>query len=106
MLQPWTEEPQHHLRRFACEITRPRGVWCTYIPELRKNPKPGLPLLETLCADTSRYVQNSVANWLNDASKDNPVFVKTVCRLWAQQSKTSETAYICKRAQRTIHRKR
>jgi 3-methyladenine DNA glycosylase AlkC len=105
VLRSWAVDPSANIRRFASEITRPRGVWCTHIPELRKNPKLGLPILQTLCADQSRYVQNSVANWLNDASKDNPAFVRQVCQLWAQQSKTQATAYICKRAQRTLNKK-
>lgn len=101
-LKPWTKSGRPNIRRFASEITRPRGVWCAHIPSLRKNPEPGLILLEPLYADSSRYVQNSVANWLNDAAKDNPAFVRKVCRLWAQQSKAKETAYICKRAQRSL----
>jgi 3-methyladenine DNA glycosylase AlkC len=104
-LRPWVTSAQPNIRRFASEITRPRGVWCTHIPELRKDPKPGLLLLESLHADPSRYVQNSVANWLNDASKDNPAFVRNVCRAWARQSSAKETAYICKRAQRTLQKK-
>lgn len=104
-LRPWVLDGNPNIRRFASEITRPRGVWCAHLQELRKDPSPGLVLLESLYADPSRSVQNPVANWLSDASKDNPAFARQVCKLWAQQSPSKETAYICKRAQRTLNKK-
>lgn len=105
ILMPWTKEDAENIRRYASEITRPRGVWCTHIPLLRQKPELGLPLLEKLKSDPSRYVQNSVANWLNDASKDAPDFVRHVCKKWQKENTSKETAYICKRALRTLNKK-
>lgn len=102
LLMPWTKSSSANIRRYACEITRPRGVWCAHIPLLRQKPELGLPLLESLKADSSRYVQNSVANWLNDASKDRPEWVMRITRCWEKDSKTKETAYIVRRARRTM----
>ena len=101
-LQPWTADPDPNIRRFASELTRPRGVWCAQIERLKAEPWLALPLLEPLRADPSRYVQNSVANWLNDASRTQSDWVKATCDRWLAECDSAETGYIVRRASRTL----
>ena len=101
-LAPWTAEPSERLRRFASEALRPRGVWCAHIAALKREPAQALPILSPLRADPSAYVQDSVANWLNDAAKDQPAFVRDLCAQWLQGASTDATYRICQRAQRNL----
>lgn len=102
LLAPWVRDADENIRRFASELTRPRGVWCAQIEALKAEPWRGLPLLVPLRADPSRYVQNSVANWLNDASKTQPQWVDALCERWLAESPVPETAYIVRRARRSL----
>ncbi len=102
LLSRWTEESSDYIRRFASELSRPRGVWCSHIKELRKEPWLGLDIIEPLRSDKAKYVQLSVGNWLNDAGKDHPDWVKDLCRDWSNQSTTPYTEKICKRAMRNL----
>jgi len=102
LLAPWVRDPDENIRRFASELTRPPGVWCAQIEPLKREPWRGLPLLEPLRADPSLYVRNSVANWLNDASKTQGAWVQEVCARWSSESDSRYTAYITCRALRSL----
>ncbi len=104
LLLPWTQEASPRLRRFACEAVRPRGVWASHINVFKQQPELAQPLLEALADDPNQYVQDSVGNWLNDAGKTSPGWVRALCAQWEQTLPGDANRYIRKRALRSLNR--
>lgn len=103
ILSAWTSEESANLRRFAVEIVRPRGVWCRHIRALCDDPEKGRRLLDPLREETARYVQLSVSNWLNDAGKSRPAWVKAWCRRWREETRHPDaTGWIVTHALRNL----
>ena len=78
----WALDKNEHIRRLASEGCRPRLPWAISLVKYKNNPEEILPILETLKDDESLYVRRSVANSLNDISKDNPQIVKNLTKKW------------------------
>ncbi|CAG9623496.1 hypothetical protein [Sutcliffiella rhizosphaerae] len=96
------KHPNEHLRRFASEGCRPRLPWGEVLPMFKKNPTPVLFVLELLKEDSSLYVRKSVANNLNDISKDNPDVVLEIAGRWAGEN--PHTDWIIRHGCRTLIR--
>ena len=79
----WSQHAHENVRRFASEGCRPRLPWAMALPALKRDPSPILPILENLKQDKSEFVRRSVANNLNDISKDHPDQVLEIARVWS-----------------------
>jgi 3-methyladenine DNA glycosylase AlkC len=99
----WAKHSNEHVRRLSSEGCRPRLPWGEALTIFKRNPAPVLRVLELLKADPSLYVRKSVANNLNDISKDNPDLVLETARRW--KGKSPETDWIIRRACRSLIRK-
>jgi len=95
-----------YVRRFSSELSRPIGVWTPHVNWLKNDPEPAREMLTILKSDSSRYVQDSVGNWLNDASKSQPEWVLNLTANWTAESDSTATKYIVKRGLRTLARQR
>lgn len=100
VMQQWARDRDEHVRRLASEGCRPRLPWGQRLPALVRDPAPLAPILETLKDDASLYVRKSVANHLNDITKDHPAWVLARIESWDRAS--PRIAWIAKRALRTL----
>lgn len=99
-MKKWSKSKNEHLRRLASEGCRPRLPWAIALPKYKNDPSAILPILETLKKDESEYVRRSVANNLNDISKDNPEVVIEIAKKWKGIS--PETDKLIKHGCRTL----
>ncbi len=89
-----------NVRRFSSEGCRPKLPWGGINYSLVEDPSPILPILENLKSDDSLFVRKSVANNLNDISKDHPDLVLKIARQWKNYS--THTNWIIKHGCRTL----
>jgi len=89
-----------NVRRFASEGCRPRLPWAMALPAFKQDPALILPILEKLRDDSSEFVRKSVANNLNDISKDHPDLLLDLADSWLGHSE--RTDWIVKHACRTL----
>ena len=71
-----------HVRRWCSEGTRTRLPWGRKLTQLIDDPSPIWPILEALKDDPELYVRRSVANNLNDLSKDHVKLVLARVKKW------------------------
>lgn len=98
ILSEWTTDPNEHVRRWLSEGTRPLLPWGQKIPRFVENPELTWPILDSLKNDSAEYVQKSIANHLNDHSKNHPKWV-------LQKIESIKNEWIKKHALRTLIKK-
>jgi len=97
----WAHSGDPAVRRLATEGCRPRLPWGRRLHALVEDPSPVIPILDRLRDDPDEAVRRSVANNLNDISKDHPDLVVGVLRRWLG-APTERTAPLARHALRTL----
>lgn len=100
VMQDWSQDENEHVRRLASEGSRPRLPWSFKLDTVIANPETTRRILDNLCADESLYVRKSVANHLNDITKDSPQYVLKLIKGWDQGN--THTQWIIKRGCRSL----
>ncbi|NRA87273.1 MAG: DNA alkylation repair protein [Rhizobiales bacterium] len=101
----WVEHESDDVRRLISEGTRPKLPWGLQLKQFIKDPSDVIELLDLLKNDDAEYVRRSVANNLNDISKDHPQLVVDTCKAWLKKSTKAKYAnqmWIAKRATRGL----
>jgi 3-methyladenine DNA glycosylase AlkC len=104
----WAKHHSPEVRRLASEGCRPRLPWGIRLPALQADPSPILPVLAQLRHDESEAVRRSVANNLNDISKDHPQVVLDLLQRWRGEDVDAgreESRWITRHALRTLLKK-
>jgi 3-methyladenine DNA glycosylase AlkC len=93
------------VRRWASEGTRPRLPWGEQLQNFIKDPSPTIMILEQLKFDDELFVRKSVANHLNDISKDHPSITIQLLSKWQKEATPKDQKnidWIVRQAMRTL----
>ncbi len=108
LFSKWSKDPNVHIRRWVSEGSRPLLPWGERIEIFKNDPTHTLPLLDKLKYDEEIYVRKSVANHLNDHSKNHPEFVIQTLKKWESdcpKKHTEKINWIKRHALRTLIKK-
>ncbi|MGK2955975.1 MAG: DNA alkylation repair protein [Solirubrobacterales bacterium] len=102
----WIESGDEHLRRLVSEGSRPRLPWGGHLKEFIRDPSPTIALLDRLVDDPSLYVRKSVANHLNDITKDHPDLAIETAQRWIDEGEEADRrAWIVNHGMRSLIKK-
>jgi 3-methyladenine DNA glycosylase AlkC len=96
----WAASPDMHVRRLASEGTRSHLPWAKGVPELVKRPGRTRPIVDALYIDEHEYVRRSVANHVNDLSRDDPDLAADIVAGWLSRP-DQNTQRVARHALRT-----
>lgn len=102
--EKWTQHKNVHVRRLVSESLRPRLPWTQKIQRFIDSPEEVFPFLEQLKDDAHLYVRRSVANNLNDITKDHPDRVCELLQNWVEP-KNPQRTWLIKHSLRTLIKK-
>lgn len=82
----WTSDPDAAVRRLASEGTRPFLPWAVRVRSILAAPDSTAPILNALRDDDSEYVRRSVANHLNDLSRESADLALDLAEAWLREA--------------------
>lgn len=97
----WTRAADPAVRRLASEGTRPYPPWAVRVPALLREPQRTILILDALYRDPDEIVRRSVANHLNDLSRENAELVTETAARWLAEPDAT-TASVVRHALRTL----
>ncbi|MEB0001694.1 DNA alkylation repair protein [Cryobacterium sp. RTC2.1] len=97
----WTASTDVDVRRLATEGTRPFLPWARRVPGILAEPTATLPILHALYRDDDEAVRRSVANHLNDLSRQQPELAVATTAEWLAEP-DGHTARLVRHALRTL----
>ncbi|MGB7509208.1 MAG: DNA alkylation repair protein [Mycobacterium sp.] len=103
IIAAWTTSPDAAIRRLASEGTRPYLPWAIRVPQLGARTDATISILDALYRDPDPVVRRSVANHLNDLSRDHADPVVDTARRWlAAAAPDGSTPAVVRHGLRTL----
>jgi 3-methyladenine DNA glycosylase AlkC len=101
----WSKDKNVHVRRLASEGVRISLPWSKKLYVVVEDFENYKILLTNLKNDTSKFVQKSVGNNLNDLYKEFPEKANEIIKEWNKDNPTKETQWIIKHGLRSTKKK-